>query len=171
MAFFDKIGESLTSAGKEVTQKAREVSEITKLKLDIKAKEDYVQGQYALLGMDYYAKHKDEENCDEAEQFFLIREALAEIDRMEAEVLHLKGAVECQNCGAQMPVGASYCSSCGAKINDPAEENKTEEAETADGTGAIEGTETADGTGTAEGTETADGTGMAEGTEKEGAEE
>lgn len=165
MAFFDKIGESLTTAGKEVSQKAKEVSEITKLKLDIKAKEAYVQGQYALLGMDYYAKHKDEENCDEAEQFFLIREALAEIDRMEAEVLHLRGAVECQNCGAQMPVGVAYCSSCGAKINDPAEENKTEEAETAGEP------ETADGTGAIEETDKEDGTGTADEADKEGAEE
>ena len=62
MAFFNKLGESLTTAGREVSQKAKEVSEITKLRLDIKAKEDYVEGQYALLGMDYYAKHKDDEN-------------------------------------------------------------------------------------------------------------
>lgn len=123
MAFFDRLGESLTSAGKEMTQKAKEVSEITKLKLDIKAKEDYVQGQYALLGMNYYAKHKDEESCEEAEQFFLIREALGEIDRMEAEVLRLQGAAECPSCGAHMPLGAAYCSSCGARMSEPAGED------------------------------------------------
>ncbi len=44
MAFFNKLGESLTTAGREVSQKAKEVSEITKLRLDIKAKEDYVEG-------------------------------------------------------------------------------------------------------------------------------
>ena len=43
MEFFDKLSESLVSAGKDVSQKAKDVSEIAKLKLDIKSKEDYVQ--------------------------------------------------------------------------------------------------------------------------------
>lgn len=122
MDFFDRIGESLTIAGKEVSQKAKEVSELTKLKLDIKAKEDYVQKQYALLGMSYYEKHKDEEECEEAEQCFLISEALEEITRMEAEVMRLQKAAECPKCGAKMPMGATYCSNCGTKMDDMYEE-------------------------------------------------
>ena len=46
MEFFEKLSESLVSAGKDVSQKAKDVSEIAKLKLDIKSKEDYVQKQY-----------------------------------------------------------------------------------------------------------------------------
>lgn len=152
MAFFDKLGESLTTAGKEVSQKAKEVSEITKLKLDIKAKEDYVQGQYTLLGMDYYSKHKDEENCEEAEQFFLIKEALGEIDRMEAEVLRLQGAAECPACGARMSVNAAYCSSCGAKMREADEESEadaTDEESEADETVKADETDTAEETGEA----------------------
>ena len=49
MEFFDKLSESLVSAGKDVSQKAKDVSEIAKLKLDIKSKEDYVQKQYEEL--------------------------------------------------------------------------------------------------------------------------
>ena len=59
MEFFDKLSESLVSAGKDVSQKAKDVSEIAKLKLDIKSKEDYVQKQYEELGRSYYEKHKD----------------------------------------------------------------------------------------------------------------
>ena len=87
MEFFDKLSESLVSAGKDVSQKAKDVSEIAKLKLDIKSKEDYVQKQYEELGRSYYEKHKDEEECEEAEQFFLIREAVEEIERMKSRVL------------------------------------------------------------------------------------
>ena len=36
MDFFDKLGETLVSAGKDVSQRARDVSDIAKLKLDIK---------------------------------------------------------------------------------------------------------------------------------------
>lgn len=122
MDFFDKLGESLVSAGKDVSQKAKDVSEIAKLKLDIKSKEDYVQKQYAVLGQAYYEKHKDEEGIEEAEQFFLIREAQESIERMKAEVLRIQGSAECPKCGAKMPEGATFCSSCGAKLNDIYEE-------------------------------------------------
>ena len=118
MDFLDKLGESLVTAGKDVSQRAKDVSEIAKLRLDIRAKEDYVAKQYVALGQAYYEKHRDEEGIEEAEQFFLIREALEEIERMRAEVQKLRGAAECPNCGAQMPEGAAFCSNCGAKLDD-----------------------------------------------------
>ena len=40
MSFLDSVKESLVSASKDVTQKAKEVSGVAKLKLDIKTKED-----------------------------------------------------------------------------------------------------------------------------------
>lgn len=118
MEFLDRIGESLVSAGKDVSQRAKDVSELAKLRLDIKSKEDYVEKQYAAIGAAYYEKHKEEEGCEEAEQFFLIREALEEIERMKAEVLRIQGAAECPNCGTKMPEDATFCSSCGAKLDD-----------------------------------------------------
>ena len=69
MSFFDEMKESLVSAGKDVSQKAKEVSGIAKLKLDVKSKEDYVEKQYAELGRIYFEQHKDEEEPAEAEQF------------------------------------------------------------------------------------------------------
>lgn len=118
MDFFDKLGESLVTAGKDVGQKAKDVSEVAKLKLDIKSKEDYVEKQYVLLGKAYFEAHKDEVDAEEAEQFFLIKEALEEIERMKAEILRIRGAAECMQCGMKMPEEATFCSNCGAKMND-----------------------------------------------------
>ena len=47
------------------------------------------------------------------------KEALAEIERMKAEILNLQGAAQCPNCGARMPQGATFCSSCGTKMEEP----------------------------------------------------
>lgn len=118
MEFFDRLGETIVTAGKDVGQKAKDVSEVAKLKIDIKAKEDYVQGQYAAIGAAYYEKHKDDAGQEDAEQLFLIREALDEIARMKAEILKIHGAVECPGCGAKMPGDATFCSRCGAKLED-----------------------------------------------------
>ena len=87
-----------------------------------------MEKQYAELGKAYYEKHKDEESAEgeektpEQEHFFLITEALGEIERMRAEVFKLQGAVECPKCGAKMPQGAAFCSSCGTKMDDIFEE-------------------------------------------------
>ena len=97
MSFFDEMKESLVSAGKDVSQKAKEVSGVAKLKLDVKSKEDYVEKQYAELGRTYFDAHKDDEENAENEQFKVIKEALAEIERMKAEQechrAHLSAAV------------------------------------------------------------------------------
>lgn len=119
MSFLDDMRESLVSAGKDVSQKAKEVSGIAKLKLDVKSKEDFVEKQYAELGRAYFEAHRDDEERAEDEQFKVIREALAEIERMKTEILNLQGAAECPNCGAKMPAGASFCSSCGTKMEEP----------------------------------------------------
>ena len=127
MEFFDKLSETIVSAGKDVGQKAKDVSEIAKLKMDIRSKEDFVEKQYAELGKAYYEKHKEDETEEtgengektpEQEHFFLISEALSEIERMRAEVFKLQGAAECPKCGAKMPQGAAFCSNCGTKMDD-----------------------------------------------------
>ena len=38
MAFFDKLGETIVNVGKDATQKAKDLSGVAKLNLDIKAK-------------------------------------------------------------------------------------------------------------------------------------
>ena len=82
MSFFDEMKESLVSAGKDVSQKAKEVSGVAKLKLDVKSKEDYVEKQYAELGRTYFDAHRDDEENAENEQFKVIKEALAGCSRM-----------------------------------------------------------------------------------------
>ena len=60
MDFFDRMGEKLVTAGRDVTQKAKDLSGTAKLNLDIKAKEDFIEKQYAQIGKLYYEDHKDE---------------------------------------------------------------------------------------------------------------
>ena len=122
MDFFDKLGETIVSAGKDVGQKAKDVSEVAKLKMDIRSKEDFVEKQYAALGKIYFEEHKDETECEQSEQIFLIKEALEEVERMKAEVLKIQGSTECPSCGAKMPEDAAFCSNCGTKLNDIFEE-------------------------------------------------
>ena len=118
MATWDDLKGSLFAAGRDVSQKAKEVSEIAKLKMDIHTKEDFVEKQFAILGRAYYDANKDDVCEKDAEQFRVIKEAMDEIERMNQQMLDIQGVVLCPNCGKKSPVGTCFCSDCGAKLED-----------------------------------------------------
>ena len=118
MAFeFDlnKVKESLVNAGKEVESRAKDVSAVAKIKIDIHNKEVFLEKQYALLGKAYYEAHKDEE-VEESVYFPSITEALVDLAQLNADLLAAQGAVECPNCGNRVAQDSAFCSSCGASL-------------------------------------------------------
>lgn len=139
MSKWENLKGSLVSAGRDVSQKAKEVSEVAKLKMDIRTKEDFVEKQYAILGRAYYEANKDGVDERDAEQFGVITEALEEIARMSQQVLDIQGVVQCPNCGKKVPSDNTFCSDCGARLDDiiveatvvePDEESEEEVVET-----------------------------------------
>ena len=118
MGAWDDLKGSLFAAGRDVSQKAKEVSEIAKIKMDIRTKEDFVEKQFASLGRAYYDTNKDDVSAKDAEQFAVIKEAIDEIERMNQQLLDIQGVVLCPNCGKKSPVGTSFCSDCGSKLDD-----------------------------------------------------
>lgn len=118
MSTWDDLKGSLFAAGRDVSQKAKEVSEVAKLKMDIRTKEDFVEKQYAILGRTYYEANKENADEKDAEQFRVITEALEEIARMSQQVLDIQGVVQCPNCGKKVPTGNVFCSDCGARLDD-----------------------------------------------------
>ena len=118
MGAWDDLKGSLFAAGRDVSQKAKEVSEIAKIKMDIRTKEDFVEKQFASLGRAYYEANKDAATADDVEQFAVIKEAIEEIARMEQQLLDIQGVVLCPNCGKKSPVGTSFCCDCGSKLDD-----------------------------------------------------
>lgn len=128
MDLFEKIGDTILTVGKDVTQKAKDVSGIAKLRLDIRAKEDFIKEQYLSLGKAYYEQRKGE-NVKEEAQFSLIEEALEDIAHMQRQILELKGARKCPECGAESAETAEYCSVCGAKLSIIVEDAAFEESE------------------------------------------
>ncbi len=118
MSAWDDLKGSLFAAGRDVSQKAKEVSEIAKLKMDIHSKEDFVEKQYANLGRAYYEANKANASEKDAEQFRVITEAIEEIKRMNQQVLDIQGVAQCPNCGKKVPAGNAFCSDCGAKLDE-----------------------------------------------------
>ncbi len=129
MAFFEKLGDTIVSVGKDVTQKAKDVSGIAKLRLDIKSKEDFIREQYQEIGRAYFEAHRGEAVQEQA-QFDRIEEAMEAVAQMEQKILELKKVRVCQECGAEAADTADFCSVCGARLVIVAEDAFYEEADT-----------------------------------------
>lgn len=118
MGTWDDLKGSLFAAGRDVSQKAKEVSEMARIKMDIRTKEDFIEKQFASLGRAYYEANKDEASAGDVEQFAVIKEAIDEIARMEQQLLDIQGVVLCPNCGKKSPIGTCFCSDCGTKLEE-----------------------------------------------------
>lgn len=117
MDFFDKLGDTLVNAGKDVSKKAKDLSGTAKLNMDIKSKEDFIQRQYTEIGRLYYEAHCKETDAEFAQQMAIITEAYDSISGMRDEILKIKGARVCPKCGAPVPDTAGFCGRCGAPLN------------------------------------------------------
>lgn len=117
MDFFDKLGDTLVNAGRDVSQKAKDLSGTAKLNMDIKSREDFIQKQYAEIGRLYYEAHRGEADAEFVQQMAIVTEAYDAIARMREEILKIKGARVCPNCGAPVEDTAGFCGKCGTALN------------------------------------------------------
>lgn len=114
MDFFEKLGDAISGTGRDVSKKVTNVTEITKIQVDIRSKEETVRKQFIEIGKQYYELHKDDEE-PLFEEITLIREALEKIEELKNEVAQRKGKQICPVCGAANEADALYCNKCGAK--------------------------------------------------------
>ena len=68
MDFLDKLGETITAKGREVSGKAKDMAEIANLKSQINTCEDVIRKNYIEIGGMYYEQHalEPEEAYEEA---------------------------------------------------------------------------------------------------------
>ena len=123
MDFFDKLGDTLMTATKEVGQKAKGMSDLAKLQYELKCKEDDLKKEFERLGRKYYQQNKDVVPEEDLDCFEDIEILMNRINDLNGEILEKKGARACPHCGAKVAENADYCSNCGAKLNDMFEED------------------------------------------------
>ena len=91
MGFFDKAKDTVASTGKVVADAAVNTTQITKLKVELKSKESFIEKQYMSIGQKVYEAEKEKETS-EYEEVFLIRQTEEEIASLQAEIKALKDA-------------------------------------------------------------------------------
>lgn len=91
MDFFEKVGETITEKGKEVTNKAKDLAEIAGLRNQISACEDVIRKNYLEIGRLYYERFKEEEDYAFAEQCTAVSNAKNGIEALEGKIREIKG--------------------------------------------------------------------------------
>lgn len=117
MAFFEQIGKRLTDAGQNVAQQTKDLAEVTKLNSTISDKEKKISQLFLLIGQSYYENHKNSEEAEELDRIAEINGLYSEINADREKIKQIKGVVKCENCGTDVPLNASFCNACGAKVD------------------------------------------------------
>ncbi|MBD5484589.1 MAG: hypothetical protein HDR18_03540 [Lachnospiraceae bacterium] len=91
MDFFDRIGETITTKGREVTDKAKDMAEVANLKGQIHTCEDIIRKRYTEIGRIYYDKHGSTPEEEYEDACRDIENAQNSIVDLEAKIREIKG--------------------------------------------------------------------------------
>jgi ribosomal protein L40E len=132
MDIFNKVGETLSSKGKDVAKKAKDLAELASLRTQITVQENSINHLFQELGKMCYEQHKAGTEEDITEKCDEIDAAKAELERLKKALMTLKGVHKCPECGATVSESAHYCSKCGAAlpVTDTEPEDEEEYRET-----------------------------------------
>lgn len=117
MAFFDDLGKKITQTSQGVVQKTKDTAETIRLNGMISDEEKRIANFYSEIGRIYFELHADSYEPTFEQMILGIKEAQVKIENYSEKVKRLKGIVRCPNCGGEVAYGASFCSSCGSKMN------------------------------------------------------
>lgn len=89
--FVSRLGETITSKGKEVGDKAKDFAELAKLRSQINTCEEVVKKNYLEIGRRYYEIHGSIPGEEYEEQCRAISNAQIGIAELEARIKEMKG--------------------------------------------------------------------------------
>lgn len=127
MAFFEKFGEKLTNAGKDVAKKTKELADVTKLNMQIGNEEDNIKSKYLEIGKLYYELFSSSPDEKFTELCSSIAESENKINTYKDQIQEIKGVKKCSKCGAEIASSAVFCSICGNKTAEPDKASESSE--------------------------------------------
>ena len=122
MELFNKLGKTASKTYQATKEKAVNLSEELKLKGKITNLKDKISEKYSEIGKKVYIQVKDNKDVLKDEIIPICEEISnceEQISKLEANILAIKKVKKCTECGAELEIGASFCSKCGKKQEQP----------------------------------------------------
>ena len=127
MAFFDEIGKKITKTGQDVMQKTKDTAETLRLGGLVSDEEKRINAWMTQLGNAYFTLHASDPEPQLEALIASIRESQEKIAEYNEQIKKLKGVAVCPQCGREVAHGATFCSSCGASLQQSAQEQPASE--------------------------------------------
>ena len=122
MDFINKVGST-------IARKAKEAAGISNLNSQIGAQEAIINKLCLEIGKTVYEKRQLFPDSALDEKYTAVSNAYAEIARLKSEIISVKGAKQCPNCGIEVALAASSCPGCGTAVPTPEPEPYVENIE------------------------------------------
>lgn len=88
--FFDKVSDVINNTANEITDKAKEISEVSSLNGQIRSQEKVIENTFLEIGKSYFEAHKDDAEDVYAEQMKKIVDAKATAEKLRQDVANIK---------------------------------------------------------------------------------
>lgn len=119
MSIIDKLSSGVTEAGNTISQKAKGISEQTKLSGELSKNKARRDDCIQKLGEVYYQARIKNEEPDAEELIHEIEQVDGILEKLTDSLNQLKGIVVCENCGTEIEKGNAFCPSCGTPVKEP----------------------------------------------------
>lgn len=116
MAIFDAMKTKISAAGQTTVQKAKELTEITKLHSAISGAEEQIRELYTDLGYEIYCAYYDNPLPEVEDQIQKITDLHQKIEDCRAQIDAINAAKNCPQCGVKVARGMTFCGSCGCRL-------------------------------------------------------
>lgn len=116
MGFFDNVGKSISNVGQSTVKMTKDFAEVSKMNAEIAEQEKKENAAYYQMGKLYFSKHQHDAEDEFVAQINMVIDAENKIKECRHQISVVKGVVVCPGCGAENPIGSSFCVSCGKAI-------------------------------------------------------
>ncbi len=134
MDIFNKIGETITSTGKDIAKKAKDIVDVNTVKANISEQKKMIRKSYERIGEAYYKEHVDMGEHAYEIEFEIIGEASAKLKELYEQLNTLRKVCVCPACGATLPDDSEFCNKCGIKLQKKVVDVETNVEDTEDDT-------------------------------------
>lgn len=119
MSIIDKLSSGVSEAGNTISQKAKGISEQTKISGEISKNKARRAECIQKLGEAYYQSRKAGEELDADEMIHELELVDGILDKLTESLCQLKGITICEKCGTEVMKGSAFCPACGTPVKEP----------------------------------------------------
>lgn len=116
MSFLEKFTDAVTTTGAAVGSKAKELTEVAKLKNEIAVIEKKIKEEYEQIGKCYVEQYGDDPEAFAAAHVEHINSYQTTIKQKKCMLNEVKKVKVCQSCGATIAEESLFCGNCGQKV-------------------------------------------------------